>query len=212
MSMDKTRIDYSVDELLREAGHCRDARQARRLLAFAMSLEGAPHDTAARAAHMSPRRFRDWLARFNQGGIEELMDRPKSGRLRLNDIQLRELDAIVAKGPCTAVHGTVRWRCADLQTIVATRFGVHLSEQQIGRILKQRGHRHPWLRRRHVAADAAADAPAANATKPRSVASLARPWRTAGRPTANNLVVMARPETADASFSGTSRPCRLTGA
>jgi transposase len=176
MSVDVTSVDYSVDELLREAGRCRDARQARRLLGLAMSLEGASHKAAAKAAHMSPQRFRNWMTRFKQCETDHQTGGPNMRRPQLNEMQLREFDVLVAKGPGTAIRGAVRWRCADLKMVIAQKFGVRLSEQQIGRILKQRGHRHPWLRRRHAAADPLA----------------AQMPTTAATPEAGNIVDIAR--------------------
>jgi transposase-like protein len=98
MTMDITRTDHSVDELLREACRCEDAKQARRLLGLAMALEGAASETIATAAGVSRQTLRNWVIRFNQYGIEGLKDKRKSVRPQQSiEAQLREFDAMVEK-------------------------------------------------------------------------------------------------------------------
>src|SRR3954453_4232763 len=52
MTVAVTRKELGAVELRREAGRCRDARAARRMLALALVLEGASREEAARAAGM----------------------------------------------------------------------------------------------------------------------------------------------------------------
>src|SRR3954451_2341964 len=52
MTVAVTRRELGAVELRREAGRCRDARAARRMLALAPVLEGASREEAARAAGM----------------------------------------------------------------------------------------------------------------------------------------------------------------
>jgi transposase len=159
MPLEITRGDYSIEKLRREACRCEDSRQARRLLGLAMALEGASREVAATAAGMTRQTLRDWVIRFNERGIEGLQDKPKSGRPpRLKEPQLLELDALVEKGSDIGENGVVRWRCVDLKAIVAGKFGVDLSEDQIGRILKQRGYTRLSVRPRHRQADETAHA------------------------------------------------------
>jgi transposase len=156
MPLNITRNDHSIEELRREACRCEDSKQARRLLGLAMALEGAPREVAAKAAGMTRQTLRDWVIRFNEHGIAGLKDKPKSGRPpRLKESQLLEFDAVVEKGPDIETDGVVRWRCADLKAIVASKFSVDLSEDQIGRILKQRGYTRLSVRPRHPRTDEA---------------------------------------------------------
>jgi len=152
-----TRTDYSIAELRREACRSEDTSQARRVLGIAMALEGATREMAAKVAGMTRQTLRDWVIRYNEGGIEGLKDKPKPGRPpRLQEAQLLELDTVVENGPDITRDGVVRWRCVDLRAIIASKFGVDLSEDQIGRILKQRGYTRLSLRPRHPQADEAA--------------------------------------------------------
>lgn len=152
-----TRLDLSVDELRRRARLCKDADQARRMLAIALVLEGSSRDAAARAVGAERQALRDWVMRYNQDGLDGLRDRPKPGRRRrLNDEQLKELDRLVEQGPDLTVDKVVRWRCADLKEIAKARFGVVVSERSIGRILKERRFARLSVRPQHPEADAAA--------------------------------------------------------
>lgn len=151
------RTDYSIGELRYEACRCEDSSQARRLLGLAMALEGGTREKAATAAGMTRQTLRDWVIRYNEAGIEGLKDKPRAGRPpRLKEAQLQELDALLDKGPDIATDGVVRWRCVDLKAIIADKFGVDLSEDQIGRILKQRGYTRLSVRPRHPQTDEAA--------------------------------------------------------
>lgn len=157
MALEITRADYSIEELRREACRCEDSKQARRLLGLAIALEGATRELAATMAGMTRQTLRDWVIRYNEGGVEGLKDKPKPGRPpRLKEAQLLELDALVEQGPDIASDGVVRWRCVDLKAIIAGKFGVDLSEDQIGRILKQRGYTRLSVRPRHPQTDEAA--------------------------------------------------------
>ena len=137
-----TRTDYSIAELRGEACRCENSGQARRLLGLAMALEGATRETAAKVAGMTRQTLRDWVIRYNEASIAGLKDKPKPGRPpRLQEAQLVELDAVVEKVPISPSMGWCARRCVDLKAIIASKFGVDLSEDQIGRILKQRGYR-----------------------------------------------------------------------
>ncbi len=62
-------------------------------------------------------------------------------------MQRAELLDLVLEGPDPALHGVVRWRCADLWAEVARRFQVEVHENTIGRWLHELGltrlQRHP---------------------------------------------------------------------
>jgi len=157
MPLEITRDEHSIEALRQSACRCPDSRQARRLLGLAMALEGASRQTAAKVAGMTRQTLRDWVIRYNAFGVEGLKNKASTGRpARLKEAQLRELDALVEQGPDVEVHGVVRWRCIDLKGVIASRFNVDLSEDQIGRIMKQRGYRRLSVRPQHPQADEAA--------------------------------------------------------
>jgi transposase len=77
MTVAVTRRELDAGGLRREAGRCRDANAARRMLALALVLEGHPREGAARAAGMDRQTLRDRVHRHNREGLAGLRDRPR---------------------------------------------------------------------------------------------------------------------------------------
>ena len=154
MTLTITRMDESPEDLRRMARLCGNVAQARRLLAIALVLEGHSRTAAATAAGMERQSLRDWVHRFNADGPAGLVDKPRSGRPpRMTALQLQALDELVDAGPDVETNGVVRWRRADLQGIIADKYGVALCERSVGRILKARGFRHMSVRPQHPKSD-----------------------------------------------------------
>src|SRR3954469_4219768 len=138
MTVAVTRKDLGAVELRREAGRCRDARAARRMLALALVLEGGSRAEAARAGGMDRETLRDWVHRYNAEGLAGLRDRRRPGpRPRLTPEQAAELEDVVERGPDR--DGVVRWRRVDRQPLIGPRFAVRLHEPSIGRVLHRLG-------------------------------------------------------------------------
>ena len=152
-----TRKDESAEELRRMARLCRNVAQARRLLAIALVTDGHSRTDAATAGGMDRQSLRDWVHRYNAEGPAGLVDKARSGRPpRLSADQLKELDAVVEAGPDVEIDGVVRWRCVDLQRVIAEKYKVELCERSVGRILKDRGFRHVSVRPQHPKGDGGA--------------------------------------------------------
>ncbi len=163
-----TRSDHSAGALRAAARRTKDSKQARRLLALAMVLDGVPRTAAARACGMDRQTLPDWVHRYNAEGIEGLCDRARSGRpLQLSAAQLAELDGLVEAGPDPAVHRVVRWRCFDLREVIKQRFEVEITERHVGRLLRRLKHTRLTVRPRHPQADEDAQE-AFKKTSPRS--------------------------------------------
>jgi transposase len=157
MTVAITRAGLDAGELRREAGRCRDARAARRMLALALVLEGASRVAAARCAGMDRQTLRDWVHRYNAEGIEGLRDRRRPGpRPRLTPGQEAELVAAVERGPDPDRDGVVRWRRVDLQALIEARFAVRLHERSVGKVLRRLGFARLSVRPKHPKADEAA--------------------------------------------------------
>jgi transposase len=135
-SVEITRHDFDITQLRAEASRTADARQARRILAIAMVLDGHSRLLAAQAGGMNRQTLRDWVHRYNADGLAGLIDRPRPGPApRLSEAQMAEVAKWVDDGPDLASDGVVRWRCADLRDRVAARFAVALHERSIGKLL-----------------------------------------------------------------------------
>jgi transposase len=152
-----TRDDLDSAGLRSAAAGTRDARQARRLLALAMVLDGHPRQLAAQAGGMDRQTLRDWVHRYNAHGIEGLRDAPREGRPpALSAGQVQELEGLVLAGPDLKRYGVVRWRCSDLRTQVKARFEVEPHERTVGKLLRKLGMTRLQPRPFHPKSDAEA--------------------------------------------------------
>jgi len=132
-----TRLDHSSTEL-RGLARVEAGAVACRILAIAHVLDGASRAEAAALCGMDRQTLRDWVHRFNAEGIGGLTNKAGSGRPpALSEEQMAEFKAIVLAGPDLARDGVVRWRCCDLQGVIATRFGVVLHERTVGKLLRR---------------------------------------------------------------------------
>ncbi len=135
-----TRTELDSTELRAAAAGSSDAKQARRLLALAMVLDGQPRLLAAQAGGMDRQTLRDWVHRYNEHGVEGLRDIRNKGRApALSAEQMQELEGLVLAGPDLATDGVVRWRCVDLRAQVKARFEVELHESTVGKLLRRLG-------------------------------------------------------------------------
>jgi transposase len=154
MTVAVTREELGAVELRREAGRCRDAKAARRMLALALVLEGSSREAAARAAGMDRQTLRDWVHRYNAEGLDGLRDRRRPGpRPRLTPEQEAELATAVEQGPDPDRDGVVRWRRVDLRALIETRFAVRLHERSVGKVLRRLGFARLSVRPKHPKAD-----------------------------------------------------------
>jgi transposase len=129
------RDDIPPEEWRRLARRESNGRVISRRLALAPALEGLDRGEAARLAGMDRQTLRDWVIRFNQGGVEGLRDRPKSGRRPwLDEGRMASLRALVLRGPDPERDGVSTWRAKDPCRIVAQRFGVTYSENGMLRL------------------------------------------------------------------------------
>jgi transposase len=117
-----------------------DVRVARRLLAIANALDGTDRKAAAEAAGMDRQTLRDWVIRYNEHGIDGLLDRWGSGRPpRLGADELKELYGIVLAGPDPEKDGICAFTREDLVRICEQRFGKTMHCATMGRVLRSIG-------------------------------------------------------------------------
>jgi len=135
-----TRTEHTSAELRALSARCSDGAQVRRILALAMVLEGRSRTEAAEFNGMDRQTLRDWVHRYNAGGIRGLKSRRHPGRApALTALQRAELLDLVIQSPDPQIDGVVRWRCVDLQAEVERRFSVRVHENTIGRWLHELG-------------------------------------------------------------------------
>jgi transposase len=133
-----TNLDYTAADLRRLMSKERDGEVVRRLSALALVLEGHSRSVAAAQSGMDRQTLRDWVHRYNEGGIAALASGKSTGRRpKLNAAEMAELYDLVVKGPDPEIDGVVRWRCVDLRAQIAKHFSVDVPERTVAK----------WLRR-----------------------------------------------------------------
>jgi transposase len=135
-----SRSELTPAQLRSAACASEEPAQVRRLLAIALVLEGMPRRQAAERCGMDRQTLRDWVHRYNEGGVAGLRSRPSPGRAPLlTPEQKAGLRALVVAGPDPERDRVVRWRCVGLRAEVARRFGVEVRESTIGGWLHRLG-------------------------------------------------------------------------
>ena len=134
-----TRFELSATELGNWRRGRRPGAVVRRLLAIALVLEGHPREAAAAQLNgMDRQTLRDWVLRYNAEGVAGLSSRCSPGRpLALNAAQMEEASVHVLEGPDLERNKVVRWRCADLQAEIASRWSVSVAERTVGKLLRR---------------------------------------------------------------------------
>jgi transposase len=133
-----TNLTYTATDLRRLMSKERDGEVVRRLSALALVLEGHSRTVAAQLSGMDRQTLRDWVHRYNEGGVAGLASGKSTGRApKLNAAQMAELYDLVVKGPDPEIDGVVRWRCVDLRAQIARHFSVEVPERTVAK----------WLRR-----------------------------------------------------------------
>jgi transposase len=160
MSVAITRHDLSAADLREAAARTADAQVARRMLAIALVLEGCSRTDAAEICAMKRQTLRDWVHRFNDNGLDGLLDQPRrNGPLpRLSAAQQAEIETWVDEGADLKRDGVVRWRRVDLQQRIEPSFGVSLHERTIGKRLHKLSFRRLSVRPQHPKSDPEAQA------------------------------------------------------
>jgi transposase len=164
------RADFDAATLRKLARKSKDTRAVRRLLALAAIYDGASRSAAAKAGGMDRQSLRDWVIAFNTHGPEGLHDAKRCGAPpKLNAAGQAKLKEIVIAGPDLEEDGVVRWRCCDLQAVIARDFDVHVSETTVGRLLQRLGFAHVSARPRHPGQNVEAIAAFKKTSKPKFV-------------------------------------------
>lgn len=163
------RDDFDATALRKLACKSKDTRQVRRFLALAAVYDGANRSDAAKAGGMDRQSLRDWVIAFNADGPESLHDAKRCGAPpKLNAAGQAKLKEIVDAGPDREVDGVTRWRCCDLQAVIARDFDVHVSQATVGRLLHRLGFAHVSARPRHPGQNVEAIAAFKKTSKPKS--------------------------------------------
>lgn len=117
------------------ASRAKPARLVQRAQVVEAMLENpdlSAKEAGLRAGYRSEASGRKWVHRFNEGGIEALGDRPRSGRPPIHNEEVRSklLDLALQK-PCSLGYPFALWTLERLQEAFFEREEVHLATSTI---------------------------------------------------------------------------------
>ena len=141
---------HSLDELENFAASCDNTNVYRRVSSIIDIMNGASRANAAKRGHMSPDVLRYWINRYNDLGLDGLIDLKSPGRPRkLEAAQTVEFIKVVKAGPNPEINGIGRWRLCDLVVVIHTTFGIKITIASVWNLLKREGFSIQSPRPRH---------------------------------------------------------------
>ncbi len=144
---------HSVDELHTLYRTEINARLARRIQAVWLARQGLTCKAIMDVTGAAKRTVFDWMAKYNRGGIDELLDRPKSGRpCLLNPNQQKQLAKRIKAGPRAQDIVSV-FNAATIDELIEREFGVLYSLRGMQALLGRLGFSYQCPRPRHEKAD-----------------------------------------------------------
>lgn len=145
---------HSVEELRTLARRERSAPQRTRLRIISLAMQGHTAPQIARALDASRRSVQEWVRRYNQRGLEGLVDRRGGNRRHLTPEQEQEIIAYVDRLAADPREGVRRGQ--DLRRWIEKQFQVLYSLNGIYELLHRLGYSCLMPRPRHAKADPAA--------------------------------------------------------
>ena len=126
---------HALEELQRLTKALTKKRIWLRHQAVVLAQQGHSAPEIAQALGCSRRAVQTWVARYNQGGVPALQERPHTGRPpRLAGPDVRRFQERLEAGP-KPEDGVCTLRCQDLRRILEEEFGVTLRRQAISDLL-----------------------------------------------------------------------------
>ena len=121
--------------------------------AVVLAKQGQSAEAIAQALGCSRRAVQTWVARYNQGGVAALQERPHTGRPpRLAEEDVPRFRARLEAGP-RPEDGVCTLRCRDLRRILQEEFGVSLRRQATSDLLHRLGYSSLMPRPQHEQSD-----------------------------------------------------------
>lgn len=144
----------SIADLQRLAKRERDGRVRIRLQGIILGFQGRSSQEIGDALGVSSRSARDWVKRYNAGGVDALQEQPGRGRpTRLKAEDCSSFCARVEAGAQPG-DGICSLRGSDIQRILEQEFDALYSLSGVYRLLHRLGYSSLMPRPRHVQADA----------------------------------------------------------
>ena len=119
-----------------------ESRYDHRLHGVLLVAQGMTCPQVAELLGDAPRSVEYWVRRFEQGGLDGLREGERSGRpRRLNEKQLREINAVLRRMPREVGLGGNLWDGKTLAAWIVQRYEIELGVRQCQRLFRQLGFR-----------------------------------------------------------------------
>jgi putative transposase len=107
-----------------------------------LHLGHKPEEVAEMQAVSQPTIY-GWWKRFQKGGVEELANKPRSGRpMKADEGYIALLEQVVEQEPAELGYGFTVWTVDRLGEHLAKETGIKLSEPRMRALLKRQGYRY----------------------------------------------------------------------
>jgi transposase len=116
-----------------------DLKQYRRLFAMQMIYRGLPLPELAASLGIDRQTLRAWIKRFNAGGVDALLDRPRAGRPRRIPAGLDERLAAAVRAPADA--GQTHWTARKLHGWLREELALEVGYSTLVKWLHDKGFR-----------------------------------------------------------------------
>jgi transposase len=143
---------HTLDQLHGLANAIPQKRPWKRLQAVILAKQGWTAHHIADSLGCSLRAVKDWVARYNRGGVEALRERPRAGRPRRLAPEHYPRLTQRLEAPPRPEDGTCTLRAADVRRILEREFGVLMGRQAVYDLLHRLGYSDLMPRPHHEAA------------------------------------------------------------
>lgn len=131
-------IKHKLPILRKEIRRNSDARYCHRLHGILLVAQGISCSEAAKLLGDAPRSVAYWVHRFEEKGLDGLVDVKRPGRPRsLNDDQLDELTFLFKQSPLDSGFSPYSWNGQGLSQFIYQKWGITVGTRQCQRILKK---------------------------------------------------------------------------
>ncbi len=132
----KLRTDFDQNSVICLAGKTTDLKLKKKLVALGLVYAGSCRKDIAQITGVTPQAIRDWIIRFNECGLDGLVNKKPPGRSpKLNTNDLIRLKQIIN----LEQYKNQRKKILNKQVVclVKDQIGIELTEPSISRIIKK---------------------------------------------------------------------------
>jgi len=131
-------ISQLRDTVRKQISKSREMRACYRALCLLMTMQGYSVNDIAEALGESSRTIERWRKRFNEHGLDGLLDSTSPGRpSRLSEQEMADLQKDIRLAPTKHGFKATHWHGKELQEHLQIHYQVELSLRQCQRLLKK---------------------------------------------------------------------------